>query len=70
MKVYLSDILYDSHSLSAEPRNSTPPIGLVTIIVGREVSKTLFFSCVGKLQPILSGYHYSFLSNVTYRISI
>ena len=38
-----SDILYDDHSPSVGPRSSILPLGVVMIIVGRALSKTLFF---------------------------
>ena len=38
-----SDILYDDHSPSVGPRGSILPLGVVMIIVGRALSKTLFF---------------------------
>ena len=45
-----SDILYDDHSPSVEPRGSILPLGVVMIIVGRALSNTLFFSCVSWLK--------------------
>ena len=38
-----SDILYDDHSPSVEPRGSILPRGVVMIIVGRALSNTQFF---------------------------
>ena len=37
------DVLYDGHPPSVGPRGGIPPLGVVMIIVGRELSKTLFF---------------------------
>ena len=38
-----SDILYDDYSPSVGPRGSILPLGVIMIIVGRALSKTLFF---------------------------
>ena len=38
------DVLYDDDPPSEGPRGGIPPLGVVMIIVGRELSKTLFFS--------------------------
>ena len=37
------DVLYDGHPPSVGPRGGIPPLGVVMMIVGRELSKTLFF---------------------------
>ena len=37
------DVLYDGHPPSVGPRGGIPPLGVVMIKVGRELSKTLFF---------------------------
>ena len=37
------DVLYDDDPPSVGPRGGIPPLGVVMIIVGRELSKTLFF---------------------------
>ena len=59
-----SDILYDGHSPSVGPRGGIPPLGVVMIIVGRELLKTLFFfmyqlveELFYKSQLILSEYY-------------
>ena len=41
-----SDVSYDNHSPSVGPRGGILPLGVVVIIVGRALPKTLFFSCV------------------------
>ena len=38
------DVLYDDDPPSVGPRGGIPPHGVVMIIVGRELSKTPFFS--------------------------
>ena len=37
------DVLYDGYPPSVGPRGGIPSLGVVMIIVGRELSKTLFF---------------------------
>ena len=38
------DVLYDDDPPSVGRRGGIPPLGIVMIIVGRELSKSLFFS--------------------------
>ena len=38
------DVLYDDDPPSLGPMGGIPSLGVVIIIVGRELSKTLFFS--------------------------
>ena len=38
------DVSYDDDPPSVGPRGGIPPLGVVMIIVGRELSKTLFLS--------------------------
>ena len=51
------DVLYDGHPPSVGPRGGIPPLGVVMIIVGRELSKTLFFSCISWLRNYSTNYN-------------
>ena len=42
------DVLYDGHP---------PSVGVVMIIVGRELSKILFFSCISWLRNYSTNYN-------------
>ena len=47
-------VLYDGHPPSVGPRGG---IGVVMIIVGREYTKTLFFSCISWLRNYSKNYN-------------
>ena len=51
------DVLYDDDLPSVGPRGGIPPLGVVMLIVGRELSKTLFFSCISWLRNYSTNYN-------------
>ena len=61
-----SDILYDDHSPSVGPRDSILPLGVVMIIAGRALSKTLFFSCVSWLKYCPRSYNLFYVDIIIY----
>ena len=61
-----SDILYNDHSPSVGPRGSILPLGVVMIIAGRALSKTLFFSCVSWLKYCPRSYNLFYVDIIIY----
>ena len=61
-----SDILYDDHSPSVGPRGSILPLSVVMIIVGRALSKTLFFSCGSWLKYCPRSYNLFYVDMIIY----
>ena len=51
------DVLHDDDPPSVGPRGGIPPLGVVMIIVGRELSKTLFFPCISWLRNYSTNYN-------------
>ena len=48
------------------PRGSILPLGVVMIIVGRPLSKTLFFSCVSWLKYCPRSYNLFYVDMIIY----
>ena len=61
-----SDILYDGYSPSVGPRGSILPLGVVLIIVGRALSKTLFSSCASRLKYCPGSYNLFYVDIIIY----
>ena len=61
-----SNISYNDHSPSVGPRGSILPLGVVMIIAGRALSKTLFFSCVSWLKYYPRSYNLFYVDIIIY----